>query len=79
MALLFFFLVTVSGCFTLQVYTESKMPLIEAPERPQVPAEPSEWTVREKILVDYANRLEAAIRAYNDEARKHNKQHGYAP
>jgi len=55
------------------------MPLIEAPERPQVPAEPSEWTVREKILVDYANRLEAAIRAYNDEARKHNKQHGYAP
>lgn len=65
------------GCFEMQVYVNPRMPLVEVPARPTVPEEPQEWTEREKILAGYSTKLEAAIKAYNEEAVKSNKRNGF--
>lgn len=64
----------IGGC---RHYLADKWPVIDAPARPAVPAEPDVWTERECILVGYARALEAAIDAYNAEVRKHNSEHDY--
>ena len=67
------------GCalFTKYVYTPAKLPMIEAPARPDVPTEPVTWTSREKILADYAATLESRVQEYNVQALAHNIEHGY--
>lgn len=58
-------------------YVESRWPVIDPPPRPAVPEEPAEWTEREKVLAGYGVKLENAIESYNDEAKAHNREHGY--
>jgi hypothetical protein len=63
----------VSGCvLDRMAYVEGAWPLIDAPPRPQVPTEPATWTPRERILADYAAKLESAVAAYDAAARRHN-------
>lgn len=65
-----------TGCIVRTVYVESKFPMIERPERPQVSGTPG-FSDREKVIIGYAIHLEAEIDTYNDVAREHNKRNGY--
>jgi len=67
----------VAGRGCLSVYSHPMYPVIPAVERPQVPTDPPEWTPRERILAEYADRLEAAIRGYNGWAIDENSRNGY--
>ena len=67
-----------NGCalFTKYVHVPSKLPYIEAPARPRVPARPA-FTPREVTLKDYALELEAKVKAYNALAKRENIKNGY--
>jgi len=67
------------GCnlFTKYVYVEPPLVIIERPERPEVPVDPPEWTVREFILSKYATTLEAKVDSYNQYAAECNAANHY--
>lgn len=66
------------GClFTKYVYIEGQWPVIEMPVFPVVPADPPEFTPRERILAGYATVLEVKVKVYNKAAQAHNTEHGY--
>lgn len=70
-------LLSLPGCFERVVYVPAARPILEAPARPAVPAEPTQWTERERILAGYATTLEAAVTEYNQRARAENTRNGY--
>ncbi|HEC61339.1 MAG TPA: hypothetical protein ENI27_03695 [bacterium] len=59
------------------VIVESRWPIIPVPARPILPEEPSVFSPREIILVDYAEELELRMEVYNEEAHEHNLENGY--
>ena len=65
-----------TGCIVRTVYVESKFPVIERPEWPQISEAPG-FSDRERIIIDYAIELEAKVNAYNGLAHEHNKRNGY--
>lgn len=78
------FLLTVAGCwppklFTRYIYVEDKKPLIEKPDRPDLPENPPTFTEREQILVNYTVSLEALIDEYNEWAVEENIENEYTP
>lgn len=81
---------SLSGCmvadwFTRTEFVHAKRPLIEAPERPTLDSVPpttdEEKAYAEKILPNvtklqtYSRQLEAAVKTYNEEAERYNKEH----
>ena len=72
--ILFFMLaILAQGC----LYYEGRWPVIPEAQRPLVPDEPLEWTLRETTLSTYAGSLEDLIGGYNAEAKKHNDENGF--
>ena len=65
------------GLFTKYVHVPSKLPYIEVPVRPQIPALPVAWTTREVLLKDYALDLETKVTKYNKIAKRENIKNGY--
>lgn len=75
--LLLLILLLTPGClFTKYVFKAAKLPIIEAPARPQLDIA-TPFTEREQKLAAYAQQLEAKIAAYNAAAREHNQQNGF--
>ncbi len=59
------------------IFVESRWPIIPKSEKPILPEDPPEFTLRELILVDYAEELELRIEVFNENASEHNRENGY--
>lgn len=77
---LLFVALVLPGCvLDRTVYVEGAWPIIDAPVKPTLPVDPPTWSVREQLIVAYATKLEAALRAYDRAAIDHNANNGSKP
>lgn len=75
--LLLFGLLFAAGCTVREGYNVSEMPIIEVEGDPRPMLDTSNVpTNNEQLLMEYILKLEAAIRAYNHEARRLNAERG---
>jgi hypothetical protein len=75
--LLLFGLLFAAGCTVREGYNVSEMPIIEVEGDPRPVLDTSNVpTTNEQLLMEYILKLEAAIRAYNSEARRLNDERG---
>lgn len=77
--LVFLGVLQLSGCICASrtTYVEGARPYLPAPERQELPEGPEVWSPREEALVERIETLERLIQTYNDQAKDHNRTHGY--